>query len=663
MSANATINSETGNHPVDPYKTQNSEDPPLPQKVQDLADFISEVKFGMLTTKQSEGEFLTSRCMALAAKEHGGIDLVFHTNLFSGKTMDLTVHPQETNMSFLDPVSGAWASISGTASIVSDPETVQKYYSPQLKAWLGDMGDGVHDGGPTDPRIGVIKLEAKLATHVVATKGILSRAVNTVKGAIKGEVPAINSIRELSLEELAESLEQRYIEKMAVAHQKKSLCRDNSHFTEIYLEQLWLEILGYPVDSLNPSDDFFHLGGTSLQVANLINRIQRSLGIELRATTLYENSSLGQLTRIVKRLEDGTAVQDPTDELNILAQDSSLGQDLQTASAPAIDWLDYAEGRVFLMGATGFVGAFLLASLLSMPHVKQLACLVRAHDESTADTRIKKMLAKYGLSGVPEDKIIAIPGDISLPGLGVSREIYDHYATWASVVFHLGALVSYVQPYSRHRATNVLGTLQLLAFANHSRPKRLVYSSSVAAYGPTGFTRGTQNVPGDERPLDHLESLQYNTGYSQSQFVAENVQRKVFAPVDFVVDAMLRISASAENEGHAYNLIQPDPIDLQETFSLISAQCARPLKGVSLSDWVCMFVNDVKSPLHPFIPLFQERVWGDRTPWEVQESAPQFEINNTIQALRKHPELLAWKPASNLLRKYVLEWSGTSNHF
>lgn len=107
-------------------------------------------------------------------------------------------------MSFLDPVSGAWASISGTATIIGDPAVVQKYYSPALKAWIGDMGDGVHDGGPTDPRIGVIKLEAKLATHVVSRKGLLGRAVETVKGAVKGDVPAVNSIRELTMEELAE---------------------------------------------------------------------------------------------------------------------------------------------------------------------------------------------------------------------------------------------------------------------------------------------------------------------------------------------------------------------------------------------------------------------------------------------------------------------------
>lgn len=66
------------------------------------------------------------------------------------------------------------------------------------------MGDGVHDGGPTDPRIGVIRLEAKLATYTLARKGIVGRAVDEVRGAVKGDVPAINKIREVSQSELAE---------------------------------------------------------------------------------------------------------------------------------------------------------------------------------------------------------------------------------------------------------------------------------------------------------------------------------------------------------------------------------------------------------------------------------------------------------------------------
>lgn len=38
---------------------------------------------------------------------------------------------------------------------------VRNQYSPALKAWLGDLGDGKHDGGPEDPRISVIKVVAR----------------------------------------------------------------------------------------------------------------------------------------------------------------------------------------------------------------------------------------------------------------------------------------------------------------------------------------------------------------------------------------------------------------------------------------------------------------------------------------------------------------------
>lgn len=64
----ATINTSKGEQPIDPYKAKSLEDPPLAQKVEDLVDFISEAKFGMLTTKIAGSEYLTSRCMALAGK-------------------------------------------------------------------------------------------------------------------------------------------------------------------------------------------------------------------------------------------------------------------------------------------------------------------------------------------------------------------------------------------------------------------------------------------------------------------------------------------------------------------------------------------------------------------------------------------------------------------
>ena len=79
---------------------------------------------------------------------------------------------------------------------------VRKYYSPTLKAWLGDLEDGKHDGGPEDPRIGCIKVFAKTATYAIASGTILGRGAEILKGTITGSAPKVNKLRELSEEEL-----------------------------------------------------------------------------------------------------------------------------------------------------------------------------------------------------------------------------------------------------------------------------------------------------------------------------------------------------------------------------------------------------------------------------------------------------------------------------
>jgi general stress protein 26 len=125
--------------------------------------------------------------------------LLFHTNTESGKTDDLADDPS-INISFLNS-TGEWASISGSSKILTDRETVRKYYSPALKAWVGDLGDGKHDGGPDDPRIGVIKVEAKTITYAAARGNFVSRGVEMVQGAITGSAAQVNKLREISEEE------------------------------------------------------------------------------------------------------------------------------------------------------------------------------------------------------------------------------------------------------------------------------------------------------------------------------------------------------------------------------------------------------------------------------------------------------------------------------
>jgi len=193
-------NTDTGSKNADPYKEKNIDHVSIKEKVDDLSEFVSACKFGMMTTRNSSNGMLMSRCMALAAKESGGIDLVFHTNTESGKTDDLQ-SDSHINIAFVNS-SGEWASVSGTAEIVTDRETVKKYYSKALKAWIGDLGDGTHNGGPEDPRIGIIRVKANTATYALVRKNIAGRMAEMAQGVVTGAAPAVNKLRELSEQEI-----------------------------------------------------------------------------------------------------------------------------------------------------------------------------------------------------------------------------------------------------------------------------------------------------------------------------------------------------------------------------------------------------------------------------------------------------------------------------
>ena len=215
-------NTNTGDKPADPYKKANMDNEvPLAQKIQDLSDFMSNCKFCMMTTHDAKTGHLASRCMALAAKvcsqlpsrpmhpfnlmltrlkETGGIDLLFHTNTESGKTDELK-SDSHINIAFQN-MTGEWASVSGIATVVTDRSLVKQHYSPQLKAWLGDLGDGVHDGTENDPRIGIIRVKMVTAHYSISSKNIIGRVAEVAQGTITGKPAAVNKLREISEDEV-----------------------------------------------------------------------------------------------------------------------------------------------------------------------------------------------------------------------------------------------------------------------------------------------------------------------------------------------------------------------------------------------------------------------------------------------------------------------------
>ncbi|KAI1335780.1 putative BLI-3 blue-light-inducible Bli-3 protein [Xylariaceae sp. FL0016] len=189
-------NTDTGSKPADPYTASNKDNGVSTQeKVEALDKFVSSCKFGMMTTRDSTSGKLVSRCMAVAAKEAGSTDHLFFTNTESHKTDEIKSDPH-LNLSFTD-ASGQWASVSGTSSIETDRSVVKKYYNPTLKAWMGDLGDGTHDGSENDPRIGVIRVKMDSATFSITDKTILGRLAEVAKGTVTGDVATVNKIREI----------------------------------------------------------------------------------------------------------------------------------------------------------------------------------------------------------------------------------------------------------------------------------------------------------------------------------------------------------------------------------------------------------------------------------------------------------------------------------
>ncbi|CRJ91855.1 Protein bli-3 like protein [Verticillium longisporum] len=196
MSNQQFSNADTGNRPADPYKDANKDEVSLQTKIEDLTQFINATKFAMMTTRDASSGNLVSRAMALAASEVGGIDLLFHTNTESNKTDEIKSDPH-VNISFINS-SGDWASVSGVSEVVTDRSLVKKHYSSELKAWLGDLGDGKHDGSENDPRIGVIRVKTNTITYAISHKTFVGKLAQVAEGIVTGSAAQVNKLREIS---------------------------------------------------------------------------------------------------------------------------------------------------------------------------------------------------------------------------------------------------------------------------------------------------------------------------------------------------------------------------------------------------------------------------------------------------------------------------------
>jgi thioester reductase-like protein len=172
---------------------------------------------------------------------------------------------------------------------------------------------------------------------------------------------------------------------------------------------------------------------------------------------------------------------------------------------------------IFLTGATGFLGVYLLDELLRTTEAN-IYCLIRGDG---ALARLQSQLELYGLWQAPfRPRIIPIAGNLAQPRLGLSSLEFEALAKQIDVIYHNGALVNAVYAYTQLKAPNVLGTEEVLRLASLGQTKPVHFISTVAVFFSQPYRHRT--VYEHEIPI---ADDSFKGGYKQSKWVAEHLVR------------------------------------------------------------------------------------------------------------------------------------------
>jgi len=160
--------------------------------------------------------------------------------------------------------------------------------------------------------------------------------------------------------------------------------------------------------------------------------------------------------------------------------------------------MDYKGKKVFVSGASGFIGSHLVEALVMAG--ADVTALVRYNGRGEVGN-----LSKLSEDVLNDMKIVF--GDITDSGM-MQRSMDDQ-----QIVFHLAALIgipySYIAPES-YLTTNVKGTMNLLEAARLSGIDRFIQTSTSETYGTATYT-----------PIDEAHPLQGQSPYSASKIASD----------------------------------------------------------------------------------------------------------------------------------------------
>ncbi|MBN3941890.1 non-ribosomal peptide synthetase [Nostoc sp. NMS9] len=474
---------------------------------------------------------------------------------------------------------------------------------------------------------------------------------------------------------------------------------------EEQMAEIWSRVLA--IEEVGIRDNFFELGGNSLLASQLIFFVRETFQVDLLIKSLFEKSTIEALAQVIETVRrDGVS-----------ALTSAIDLKSEVVLDPAID----AQGRpvaqvnelrhVFLTGATGFLGAFLIDELLHQTQAK-IYCLVRSPNEHEGLKKIQQNLEKYSLHHPNfSSHVIAIPGDLEQPYLGLSSKQFEKLALQIDAIYHSAAQVNFAKPYSVIKEPNVLGTQEVLRLACMGKIKPMHYISTIAVFGAINHFTGQKVVYEDDNIQLCKDYVALDLGYSQTKWVAENLvwvaksrgipvsifrtgflmghsktgiahtkdayvprvikgciqlgsypelidQKEELIPVDYATRAIVHLSKKQESLGKAFHIVPPPDqnIPLIELFEVICSY-GYQLKKLPYTQWkdelIASFRHSQENVLHPLLSMMSEKVYQNSlTIMELYQNTVDYDYQNTLNGLAD--SAIVCPPMDvNLLDKYL----------
>jgi L-aminoadipate-semialdehyde dehydrogenase len=234
---------------------------------------------------------------------------------------------------------------------------------------------------------------------------------------------------------------------------------------EATIHDIWSRLLPSAPAPISLDESFFDLGGHSILATRLIFEIRNALAVPAPLGIVFEHPTIRGLAAEVQRqsqddfgLASGSGAPDLARKEHALVAAFDYAADADALSvqlaarydAPAMS----TDGlrTVFLTGATGFLGAFLLRDLLQrVNEVARVVCLVRGRDAANALERLRSSGVDRGAwdeGWVESGRLSAVVGDLESSHFGLDDGTWRRMADEADMVVHNGALVRFA--HSRH---------------------------------------------------------------------------------------------------------------------------------------------------------------------------------------------------------------------